>query len=104
MVSEDSDQLVSGFLAVHRLSDLRDLDQTQSGQMKTSINRLYTSCELLEVLLLRGTKRIFTEERYNRLQKIAPPSHDVTIQVLLVVVVPSIDDKLTNPEEITKFV
>ncbi len=101
MVSEDSDQLVPGFLAVHRLSDLSDLDKTQLGQMKTSINRHYTPCELLEVLLLRGTKRILTEERYDRLQKIAPPLHDETIKVLLVVVIPSVDDNLTKPEVVT---
>ena len=52
MVSEDSDQLVSGFLAVHRLGDLCDLDQPWSGQMRAAFDQLHTTCELFKVLLL----------------------------------------------------
>jgi hypothetical protein len=33
MASEDSDEVVPGFAAIHRLSDLRDLDETASMQM-----------------------------------------------------------------------
>src|SRR5438128_2330527 len=54
MVSEDSDQLLPGFLAVHRLSDLDDLDQTLAGQMMTAFDQLNAPCKSLEVLLLRG--------------------------------------------------
>ena len=104
MVSEDSDQLVSGFLAVHRLSDLRDLDQPHRGQVMTAVDQLNTPCELLEVLLLRGTHRILLKERYDRFQQILALPHDVTIQVLFVVVVSPIDDNLTNPEEFTQFI
>src|SRR5437660_802673 len=35
MVSEDSDQFLPGLLAVHRLSNLHDVDQPFAGQMMT---------------------------------------------------------------------
>jgi len=49
MVSEDSDQLGPGSLAVHRLRDLRDLDQTVPGQMRFRVDQLEAAHELLEV-------------------------------------------------------
>lgn len=53
MVSEDSDQILPGLLAIHRLSDLRDVRQTQTGPMGTEIDHLDAAGELLEVPLLR---------------------------------------------------
>lgn len=53
MVSEDSDQVLPGLLAIHRLSDLRDIRQTLVGPMHTGVDQLDTADELLEVLLLR---------------------------------------------------
>ena len=35
MASEDSDELVSGFLVVHRLGDPGDLDETVPSRMPT---------------------------------------------------------------------
>jgi hypothetical protein len=49
MVSEDSDQLGSGFPVVHRFSDLRDLDQTLSSQVSPGLDRVHALSELLEV-------------------------------------------------------
>ena len=54
MVSEDSDELVPGFPSVHRLRDIRYLDQTFSGQMSTGRDQLNAVRKLLEVELLRG--------------------------------------------------
>ena len=54
MVSEDSDQLGPGFLAVHRFRDHRDLDQTVPGQMRFRIDQLETAHEPLEVRGFRG--------------------------------------------------
>ncbi len=79
MASEDSDQLASGFLAVHRLSDLRDLSQPVSSQMPLRFDPLYTLCELLEVSLLRGSHRMPAEKRDDHRQQIGAPSHNVPI-------------------------
>ncbi len=104
MVSEDSDQLLPGFLAVHRLSDLDDLDQTLAGQMMTAFDQLNAPCKLLEVLLLRGVHRMPAEEGDDDPQKILPPPHDETVQVLLVVVIPGVNQYRSNPKELTEFV
>jgi hypothetical protein len=53
MVSEDSDQILPGLLAIHRLSDLRNIRQTLMGPMDTSIDHLNTADELLKIPLLR---------------------------------------------------
>jgi hypothetical protein len=66
MASEDSDQLVPGFLAIHRLSDLCNLDQSIRRQMAAGINHLDARRELLEVLLLRAHERIPAKERNDR--------------------------------------
>ena len=54
MVSEDSDQLGPGFLAVHRFRDHRDLDQTVPGQMGVRGDQLETAHKLFEVCSFRG--------------------------------------------------
>ncbi len=77
MASEDSDQLMPGFLMVHRLSDLGDLDQTLSGQMSTILNHLHAPRELLEIVSLRGSQRILTKERDYRLREVAPSADEV---------------------------
>jgi hypothetical protein len=104
MVSEDSDQLYSGLLAIHRLSDLDDLNQPFSGQMMTGFDQLYTSCKLSEVFLLRSVHGILPEEWNDDFQQILPPSDDETIQVFFVVVVPGVDQDLTQSKELTQFV
>ena len=66
MASEDSDQLVPRFLAIHRLSDLCNFDQSIRRQMAAGINHLDARRELLEVLLLRAHERIPARERNDR--------------------------------------
>jgi hypothetical protein len=53
MVSEDSDHLSPGLLAVHRLDDSRKIYQTLAGQVKSSIDQTNAARELLEITLLR---------------------------------------------------
>ena len=72
--------------------------------MRAAFDQLHTPRELLEVLLLRASQRMLPEERYDRLQQIAALPHDITIKVLFVVVVPSVDDNLPNLKEVTEFV
>ena len=53
MASEDSDQLLAGLLAIHRLSDLCDLRQAHVGQADAAVDHLNTASELDEVRPLR---------------------------------------------------
>jgi hypothetical protein len=53
MASEDSDQLVSGLFAIHRLSDLGDVRQTRMSPVDASIDHLNATSELVELSLLR---------------------------------------------------
>jgi hypothetical protein len=104
MVSEDSDQFLSRLLAIHRLSNLDDSNQPFAGSMVTTFNQLNTSSKLLEIIPLRCVQRILSEEWNDHLQQFLPPSHDVPIQVFLVIVVPLVSVYLTNLEEFTQFV
>jgi hypothetical protein len=103
MVSGDSDKFVSGFLAIHRLSDLRNLTQPFSGQMTIIFDQLHASCEFLEVLLFRGVHWILAKKRDDHFHQVFPSSHDVTIQMFFVIVVPFVNQYLTNPKELTQL-
>ena len=104
MASEDSDEVVPGFAAIHRLSDLGDLDETASTQMTAVSDELNTPRELLEVLLLRGPHRILAEERNDPFQEIDAASHDESVQVLAVVVVAAVSHHHAHPEELPELV
>jgi hypothetical protein len=104
MVSEDSDQFVPGLLAVHRLSDLGDLNETVPGQMAPVVNHPDDLRELLEVRSFRASERVLLEERNDPLHEVQPPPHDVAVQMLAMVVVPPIGDDGPHPEELTKLV
>src|SRR5688572_23653815 len=70
MASEDSDQFGPGLSAVHRLRDLRDLDQPWGCEMQAGIDERHAIRELLEVLLFGGPHRVLHEERNDRPQQI----------------------------------
>jgi hypothetical protein len=53
MVSEDTDQLSSGLLAIHRLDDFGDLHEALTGLVDTTVDHRDTADKLLEVALLR---------------------------------------------------
>jgi hypothetical protein len=99
MVSEDSDELVSGLMVIHRLCDLRDVDKTLSGQVPTRRDDLHTTRERFEVVAFRRPERKPLKERDNRSQKVITTTHVVLAQVLLVVVVPPVHEHATDPEE-----
>jgi hypothetical protein len=104
MASEDSDQLGPGFLAIHRLSDLRNVRQPLRGEMAVRGDELDAAGELQEVLLLRRSQGVPTEERNDPLDQIRPPPDHIAIQVLVMVVVPPIGDHLAHLEEALQFV
>ena len=99
MASEDSDQILPGFLMVHAFRDFSDLDQPRCRQMPAAMADIQTSSEAFEISLLRRAKRILMEERDDHLSEVIPSAHCVSMQVLLVIVIPSIDADGTNPKE-----
>ena len=53
MASEDSEQVSSRLLAVHRLGDLDDVSKSVTREVMASINHLDAQRKLLEVRLFR---------------------------------------------------
>jgi hypothetical protein len=103
MVSEDSDQILPGLLAIHRLSDLRDVRQARVGPMGAAIDHLNTADELLEVPLLRRMHGMHHEEGNDRPDQVLPPTHHIAVQMLRMVVVSPVGDHATHAEEIHEF-
>jgi len=100
MASEDSDELVPGFAAVHRLRYLNDVREPGRLQMSSFVHEFDAARELLEVQPLRRPKRIPLKERDDRFTQLKTISHDVLPQILLVVIVPPVDGEPTDPEEL----
>jgi hypothetical protein len=101
MASEDSDELMPGFLPIHRLHDLRDLDKTFGRLVPAGGDQLDAVCELLEVLLLRASHRMTPEERDDRLQEIRAATNDVAVHLFPVVVTPPVRNDVANVEVLT---
>jgi hypothetical protein len=99
MASEDSDQVVPGFAVVHRLRDLRDLDETLTGQVSVDGNDLHTTRERFEVVALRGAKRVLPEERDDGPKQLLSTSDVVLAEVLTMVVVPAVHVDAPDSEE-----
>ena len=76
MASEDSDQLVSGSLPIHRRDDVCDLNQTVGIEMPTVCDTPHAARELLKVALLRRAKRMGLKERYYRSEKLIASVYD----------------------------
>ncbi len=103
MASEDSDQIVPGLLAIHRLCDLRDLNESFRAQMPTSRNQLEAAYEFLKVTLLCGAHRVPTKERNDRFVQLRSALHQVVAQMLPMIVVPSIDEDPSYAEELLEL-
>jgi hypothetical protein len=71
--------------------------------VSTRRNHRHATGELLEVVSLRAQQRVPLEERNYRLQQILPPSHDVSVQMLAVIVVPLVLEHLTYTEELAEL-
>ena len=99
MASEDSDQILSGFSMIHGFSDFRDLDQPFGGQMPAFMADFDAPRELLEILALGCAQRIRSEKRNDHPKEVMPSTHDVAMQMLLVIVVPPIDADSADTKE-----
>ena len=102
MVSEDSQDL-RWFSMIHRLCDLRNLNDARHRKVPTEFHQLDDLCELLKILLLRSPQRVLPEEWNDRLSKVADPLHAIPEYIFPVVVVPAIAEHLAASEETDKF-
>ena len=100
MASEDSDQLRSGFLMVHRLQQLEDSNQALRMEVLSSFQKLHAARKRQEVRLLCCPEWIPLEERNDHVRQLDESADVVSVQVLLVVVMPSIPMDTSNPEEV----
>ena len=103
MASEDSDQLGSGLLAVHRLRDLDDADEPFWTQMLAGIDQAYAPRKLLEVLRLRRAQHMPLEEGDDRPKQVFAPANHVPMQMLPVVIAPAVHKNLSDAEELTEL-
>jgi hypothetical protein len=98
MVSEDSQDL-ERFAVIHRLCDLRDLHGAGHREMPAEIHRRDDRGELLEVVPLRCSQRVLSEERDDHVPKIREPLHAIPVHVLPVIVVPAVPEDPAASEE-----
>ena len=98
MVSEDSQRL-GRFPMIHRLGDLRDLDDAKHVQMSAELHQPNDSAEFLEVNSLRGSKWVLPEERYDLRPEIFESIDVVPEEILTVIVSSSIAIDLAASEE-----
>ncbi len=98
MVSEDSQD--PGWLPViHRLRDLRDLDDPRHRQVPTEIHQSDDPGELLEVVSFGSSQWVVLEEWNDHVTEVPEPLHAVPIHVFSVIVVPAVAEHLAAPEE-----
>jgi hypothetical protein len=102
MASEDSDHIVSGFLAIHGLHDRDDFDESISGEMSLAVDHCDALGEFLEIRTLRRPEWILVEERDYRCHQVRSLPDDVSVHVLSMVVVAPIGDKAANIEELAE--
>ena len=100
MVSEDSDLVVPGLLAVHRLHDLEDLDQTTACQMTAFGHDLDAAGKRFEVSTLRGPQLMLPEEWDDHFQQLLSCADNVAVQMLSVIVIAVVDQHASDAEEL----
>jgi len=98
VVSEDSDHVTAWLAVIHCFHDLDDRKQPTSREMRVHLDYLHTAHELSEIQALRGSQRIFLEERNYLRQKITPPSNNELVQVFFVVVPSAVAVDTPNTE------
>ena len=102
MASEDSQN--RGWLpVVHRLSDLRDLDDAFHREMLPEIHQPDDPYELLEVFPLRSSQSVLLEERNDDIPEVSVPLDAVPEHVLAVVIVPGVSKDPPTSEEVDEL-
>ena len=103
MVSEDSQEF--GWLSVvHRLRDLRDLDDAVGGEVPPMAHQVEDPCELLEVASFRSPQRMFTKERDDYVAQVIEPLNAISEHILPMIVVSAVAIDLSATEETHQIV
>src|SRR5258708_38742625 len=98
MVSEDS-QGLGRLPKVHRLRDLRDLDDPGYRQVSLTVHETDYLSELVEVATFRRSEWVLLEERDDDVPQLAPSLDAVSVEVLPVIVMPGVPKHLAASEE-----
>ena len=102
MASEDSQDL--GWLPViHRLRNLRDLDDAFHREVSTELHQLDDPSELLVVLPLRSSQWVLPEERNDSDPEVFEPIDVVSEESLAMVVPPTVSIDPAGTEEPNQF-
>ena len=99
MASEDSDQLGSGFLAIHRLDHLKKICQAVMSEVISTCNPLHAEGELLEVEALSCPQRVLPEERDYDPKQVGTPADAERQKVLAVIVMSEIPIHRANTKK-----
>jgi hypothetical protein len=99
MVSEDSDQLGSRFLAIHCGHHFDNVSQSRMAQVIAVGDSIHATGELLKVTTFCGSQRMGPKERDDYPYDIRAFSHGVSIHMLAMVVIPLIDVDRSHTEE-----
>ena len=88
---------------VHRLSDLRDLDETWHREVPAAIHQIDDLGELGEVVSLRRSQRVSLEERNDHVPQVSERGDVIAAEILAMVVVPAVDVDLAAAEELDQL-
>jgi hypothetical protein len=103
MASEDSDQIMSGCLTIHCLSNLCNFDQARCFLMQAVINHAHTTSKPFKVGLLGRMQGMSLKERDYRSQEILPAVNNELGQMLTMIIVPLHDIHATYAKEALKL-
>ena len=98
-VSEDSDQVSAGLAVIHCLGDSRNFQQPTCREVPFLPHQLNTLNELLEIRLLRSSQSVLLKKWNDRFDQIISSRNAESVQILFMVVVPSVEMNIPYPEE-----
>jgi hypothetical protein len=100
LVSEDSDDVGFLFAMVHGLGNLGNFDHAACRQMFAFYDKLRTSNKILKIVSFGSPQLIPLKEWDNDPQEVFPLPDTVSVEMLFVIVISSIDADTANPKEV----
>jgi hypothetical protein len=84
---------------IHGLSDFCNLNETAHRKVLSSLHQIDDLGELLEILSLRSPQSILYKERNNDIPQVGEPRHNVSEEILPMIVMPAIHVDLPTSEK-----
>jgi hypothetical protein len=94
----------SRLAVIHRFGDPHDLSEPVEGHVVVGFDQCHALPKLQKIILFASTQRISQKEWNNHTPEIASLPHAVPLQILFVIVVPSIDVNLSDSEVVSHHV